>query len=105
MNRVARTFAFAALSLAATLVAGTAFADQSSQTKGKGRTVKHGGYSYSADQTINTSGDARGKYGRADSLRDPNIDRQTSLGPFDHGFFYDSGVGPGQHGGESVYMH
>jgi hypothetical protein len=37
------------------------------------------------------------------SYRDPFVDRQTTSGPFDHGFFFDSGVAP--HGGDSPYLH
>jgi len=96
-------FAFVALLTAA----GAACAADGNAVKSKSKTSasRHGGYSYSQDQTINTSGDARGKYGAANSLRDPSFDRQTSFGPFDHGFFYDNGSGPGQHGGNSIYMH
>ncbi len=63
-----------------------------------------GGYSYVAADTINTYGDARGKYGAAQSFRDPGFDRQTQGGPFDNGFFFDSGIGS-PHGGDSPYMH
>lgn len=104
MHRAARSLAMAALTLLAAGGAALA-ADETAPANSSGRTAKRGGYSYSADQTINTSGDARGRYGAANSLRDPSIDRQTQFGPFDHGFFYDAGVGPGQHGGVSVYMH
>lgn len=69
----------------------------------KGYTERRGGYSYSQADTINTYGDSRGLYGRANSFRDPNIDRQTNFGPFDHGFFYDSGTEP--RGGNSPYLH
>ena len=31
------------------------------------------------------------------------VDRQTPSGPFDHGFFFDSGMG--LHGGDSPYQH
>ena len=86
--------------------AGAAFAaDGDGTVKHKTHAQKRGGYSYTDAQTINTSGDARGKYGAANSLRDPSLDRQTNFGPFDHGFFYDNGGGPGQHGGNSPYMH
>ena len=61
-----------------------------------------GGYSYSQSDTINTYGDSRGRYGSALSLRDPHLGRQTEGGPFDHGFFFDSGVT--RHGGDSPYM-
>ena len=79
--------------------------DATGKAKAKAHAEKRGGYSYTDAQTINTSGDARGKYGSANSLRDPSLDRQTNFGPFDHGFFFDNGAGPGQHGGNSPYMH
>lgn len=66
---------------------------------------RRGGYSYSQADSINTYGDSRGKYGSASSLRDPQLDRQTNSGPFDHGFFYDSGVGIGQHGNDAPFLH
>jgi len=96
--------ALTVLALLATVVAASADGDTPAQSK-KARTERRGGYSYTAAQTINTSGDSRGKYGAAESLRDPNVDRQTNFGPFDHGFFYDNGAGPGQHGGNSPYLH
>ena len=37
------------------------------------------------------------------SFRQPFSVRQTSAGPFDHGFFFDSGTAP--HGGDSPYLH
>jgi hypothetical protein len=37
-------------------------------------------------------------------FRDPQLGRQTEGGPFDHGFFFDSGIGS-PHGGDSPYMH
>lgn len=69
----------------------------------KGYVARRGGYSYSAADSINTYGDSRGRYGSANSLRDPFIDRQTKAGPFDHGFFFDSAVAP--RGGDAPYMH
>jgi len=62
-----------------------------------------GGYSYAAEDVINTYGLTRGLYGSVNSYRDPFVDRQTSAGPFDHGFFFDSGIAP--HGGDSPYLH
>ena len=62
-----------------------------------------GGYSYSAEDVINTYGMSRSRYGSINSYRDPFVDRQTSSGPFDHGFFFDSGIGP--RGGDSPYLH
>lgn len=69
----------------------------------KGSKERRGGYSYSVQDTINTYGDSRTKYGGATSLRDPMLDRQTEAGPFDHGFFFDSGIAP--RGGDSPYMN
>jgi hypothetical protein len=31
------------------------------------------------------------------------VDRQTRFGPFDHGFFFDSGIEP--RGGDSPYLN
>jgi hypothetical protein len=72
-------------------------------TRVKGYTERRGGYSYSQEDTINTYGDSRGRYGSTSSLRDPQFDRQTNAGPFDHGFFFDSGIQP--RGGDSPYMN
>lgn len=63
--------------------------------------ARRGGYSYSPEDVINTYGDSRSKYGGASAYRDPLLDRQTEFGPFDHGFFFDSGIGP--RGGNSPY--
>jgi hypothetical protein len=49
-----------------------------------------GFYSYSYDDVINTYGLSRSLYGSINSYRDPSVDRQTPVGPFDHGFFFDS---------------
>jgi hypothetical protein len=101
MVRISLMSALAALIIVAIPVAG--FADEGKKSQGK--TERRGGYSYNQAQSINTYGDARGKYGSADSLRDPNIDRQTNAGPFDHGFFFESGTGPGQHGNNAPFLH
>jgi len=50
---------------------------------------------------INTYGMSRTLYGSTNTYRAPFIDRQTPSGPFDHGFFFDSGMG--LHGGDSPY--
>ncbi len=71
--------------------------------KVKGYSQRRGGYSYYAEDSINTYGDARTKYGSASTYRDPSLDHQTNSGPFDHGFFFDSAVGP--RGGDSPYMN
>ena len=62
-----------------------------------------GGYSYNQADAINTYGDSRSKFGGASSLRDPSLDKQTDAGPFDHGFFFDSAVGP--RGGDAPYQN
>ncbi len=98
MARFATVLALA-LAVAALPLAASA---QQAKSKAKG-SERRGGYSYSQADSINTYGDNRGAYGSANSLRDPQIDRQTNFGPFDHGFFYDSGVGA--RGGNSPYLN
>jgi hypothetical protein len=68
-----------------------------------GYSVRRGGYSYGTADVVNTYGLTRNKYGIINSYRDPFVDRQTNSGPFDHGFFFDSGIGP--RGGDSPYLH
>lgn len=62
-----------------------------------------GYYSYRSEDVVNTYGLTRGLFGGVNSYRDPFTDRQTSAGPFDHGFFFDSGMAP--RGGDSPYLH
>lgn len=62
-----------------------------------------GGYSYRAQDTINTYSDNRSNFGGASTYRDPTLDLQTPSGPFDHGWFFDSGVN--QRGGNSPYLN
>lgn len=69
----------------------------------RGYVKRRGGYSYSKEDTINTYGDSRGRFGAANSLRDPSMDTQTISGPFDHGFFFNSPSG--SYGGDSPYMN
>ena len=58
------------------------------------RRRRTGGYSYRAHDITST-------YGRAPP---PYLDvRQSQGGPFDSGFFFDSGIGP--RGGNSLYFH
>src|ERR1700730_13737166 len=54
---------------------------------------RRGGYSYSASDVINTYGRSPPPYAHV---------RQTPGGPFDSGFFFDSGMG--LHGGDSPYL-
>jgi hypothetical protein len=72
-------------------------------TQVRGYITRRGGYSYTYADSINTYGNSRTLYGGTWFYRDPMLDRQTSSGPFDHGFFFDSGVTP--RGGESPYMN
>jgi hypothetical protein len=67
----------------------------------RGRRV--GFYSYSYRDVINTYGMSRARYGSINSYRDPFVDMQTPNGPFDHGFFFDSGMLP--RGGNAPYLH
>ena len=68
----------------------------------KGFVARRGGYySYTDSDVVNVYGGSRTLYGSTNSYRDPFIDRQTSSGPFDHDFFFDSGTGP--RGGDAPY--
>jgi hypothetical protein len=86
---------------AVTLPAGPADAakkkySQSKNSSGKplrGVIKKRGGYSYRSTDTT-SSRDWR--------FIDPSYSRQTPGGPFDNGFFFDSGMGP--NGGDSPYQ-
>jgi hypothetical protein len=60
-----------------------------------------GGYSYYREDTINTYGNVRTLFGSNNVYRDSMADRQTRFGPFDNGFFFDSGLAP--RGGYSPY--
>jgi len=66
----------------------------------RGRRV--GFYSYSYRDVINTYGMSRARWGSINSYRDPFVDMQTPNGPFDHGFFFDSGMLP--RGGNAPYL-
>lgn len=68
----------------------------------KGFLARRGGYySYTDSDVVNVYGGSRALYGSTNTYRDPFIDRQTSSGPFDHDFFFDSGTGP--RGGDAPY--
>jgi hypothetical protein len=67
----------------------------------RGRRI--GFYSYTYRDVINTYGMSRARYGIINSYRDPFVDMQTPNGPFDHGFFFDSGMLP--RGGNAPYLH
>lgn len=87
----------------AVLIAAPAMAGSKPGPRVKGYSERRGGYSYSYPDSINTYGDGRSNYGGTSVYRDPMLDRQTNAGPFDHGFFFDSGIGP--RGGDSPYMN
>ncbi|KAB2920813.1 MAG: hypothetical protein F9K29_00655 [Hyphomicrobiaceae bacterium] len=67
-----------------------------------GYTQRRGGYSYDSSDVVNTYSLTRNLYGSTNSYRNPWVDRQTTNGPFDHGFFFDSGIAP--RGGDSPYL-
>lgn len=69
----------------------------------RGFVQRRGGYSYSWSDVANTYGQSRSIYGGVNAYRDPFADRQTRSGPFDHGFFFDSGIAP--RGGDSPYRN
>jgi hypothetical protein len=69
----------------------------------RGYVARRGGYSYNSSDVVNTYGQSRDLFGSANSYRNPYIGRQTPSGPFDHGFFFDSGIGP--RGGDSPYLN
>lgn len=111
---IAFALAFSMIALAPTAHAGDRGASSSggahpasksyrSGARVKGYRARRGGYSYSYEDSINTYGDSRSNFGGASSLRDPMLDRQSPAGPFDHGFFFDSGTAP--RGGDSPYMN
>src|ERR1043166_8357207 len=63
--------------------------------------ARGGYYSYQDSDVINTYAGSRTLFGSTNFYRDPFIDRQTNAGPFDHDFFFDSGIGP--RGGDAPY--
>ena len=67
----------------------------------RGFIARRGGYSFDASDTVNTTIGTRSLYGGTNVFRDRRLDTQTISGPFDHGFFFNSPVGP--RGGDSPY--
>ncbi len=67
----------------------------------RGFIARRGGYSFDASDTVNTTVGTRSLYGGTNVFRDRQLDSQTIGGPFDHGFFFNSPVGP--RGGDSPY--
>jgi hypothetical protein len=72
-------------------------------TRVYGYSRRVGGYSYDASDVTNTYGQTRTIFGSTNVYRDPMLDRQTRSGPFDHDFFFDSGIG--LRGGNSPMLH
>jgi hypothetical protein len=70
----------------------------------RGFVQRRGGYSFGAEDTINTTGPGRGLFGSTNAYRNYQVDRQTGGGPFDHGFFFDGG-GIAPRGGNSPYIN
>jgi hypothetical protein len=61
-----------------------------------------GGYSFNASDTVNTTASSgRTVYGGMNTYRDFRLGQQTTSGPFDHGFFFNSASMP--RGGDSPY--
>ena len=72
-------------------------------TRVRGFLARRGGYySYTDSDVVNVYSGSRTLFGSTNSYRDPFTDRQTTAGPFDHGFFFDSGTGP--RGGDAPYL-
>jgi len=70
-------------------------------TRVRGFVLRGGYYSYVDADVINVYGGSRALFGSMNTYRDPFLDRQTTAGPFDHDFFFDSGIGP--RGGDAPY--
>jgi hypothetical protein len=68
--------------------------------KVRGFVARRGGYSYVPEDVFNTYGSSRSLYGRDYFFSPP---RQSAFGPFDNGFFFDSGIEP--RGGYSPYLN
>ncbi len=63
-------------------------------TRVRGFLLRGGYYSYIDPDVINTYGGTGTLYRSTSSFRDPLAERQSQGGPFDSGFFFDSGIGP-----------
>lgn len=81
---------------------GSSAKSRSRSAQVRGFRQRRGQYSYNSNDVANTYGNSRTRYGSVNSYRDPFSDRQTVAGPFDHGWFFDSGVAP--RGGDSPYL-
>ncbi len=90
--------------LAGDLVSSQAYADGVSHPKRsakskravrvRGYIYRGGYYSYTDEDAIDTRAWASSLFTSHSPLRNPLTERQSAAGPFDHGFFFESGVGP-----------
>jgi hypothetical protein len=69
----------------------------------RGFLQRRGGYSYASQDSINTYGDSQSRYSNYSLFRNRDFGRQSSGGPFDSDFFFDSGIAP--RGGNSPYLN
>jgi hypothetical protein len=69
----------------------------------RGFVQRRGGYSYGAADSINTYGDSKTIFGGSGAYSSYQFNQQSQGGPFDSGFFFDSGIGP--RGGNSPYQN
>jgi hypothetical protein len=69
----------------------------------QGYTARHGGYSLTKEDTVNIEAAKGTRYREINTYPLPGPDRQSTSGPFDHGFFCDSGILP--RGGDSPYLN
>jgi hypothetical protein len=60
----------------------------------RGFFARGGYYSYVDPDVINTYGGTGTLWKSTSTFRDPLAERQSQGGPFDSGFFFDSGIGP-----------
>lgn len=88
--------------VAGDLLASKAYADGARSTTYRGKRavrvrgfVQRGGYySYTDDDAINSYAWTRSLFTSSSIFRTPFSDQQSPGGPFDSGFFFDSGMGP-----------
>jgi hypothetical protein len=97
-------FAFVAPPVAGDLLISKAYADGSAKGRAKMKAhrgarvkgfVQRGGYySYVDEDAINSYAWSRSLFTSTSTFRNPWTERQSAAGPFDSGFFFDSGLIP-----------
>ena len=90
--------------LAGDLVSSQAYADGAGSSRGSGKWkravrvrgyyYRGGYYSYTDEDVIDTRAWASSLFIPKSPYRTPLTGQQSVAGPFDHGFFFDSGLGP-----------